>query len=144
MTVHLVKTCRVVFVAQMVLRQQSATAHGAQHGDAMFASQSQSQNHPILVQENCMAYRRLADMPWLGRALGGRGEPFETPFAGGVAGGIEGREALRRWRVFIGNFVLTEACVNAARQRGDFCKRQTCTSSTREQGNKILADSTQQ
>jgi hypothetical protein len=91
-----------------------------------------------------MAYRRLADMPWLGRALGGRGEPFETPFAGGVAGGIEGREALRRWRVFIGNFVLIEACVNAARQRGDFCKRQTCTSSTREQGNRRLADDTQQ
>ena len=79
-----------------------------------------------------MAYRRLADIPWLGRALGGRGELFETPFAGGMAG----REALRRWRVFIGNFVLTEACINAAKH--NFCKRQTCTSSTREQGNRIL------
>jgi len=35
---------------------------------------------------------RLADMPGLGRALGGRGLPFETP----LAGGMEGREALRR------------------------------------------------
>jgi hypothetical protein len=58
-----------------------------------------------------MAYRRLADIPWLGLALGGRGEPFETP----VAGGIAGREALRRWRVFIGNFVLIEANINAAK-----------------------------
>lgn len=46
--------------------------------------------------------RRLADMPGLGRALGGRGGPFETP----LAGGIEGREALRRCRVFMGNLVL--------------------------------------
>ena len=98
----------------------------------------------LLAQKNRMAYRRLADMPWLGRALGGRGEPFETPFAGGVAGGMEGREALRRWSVFMGNFVLTEACVNAARQHGDLYKRQTCTSSTREQENRILADHTQQ
>ena len=37
-------------------------------------------------------HRRLADMPELGRALGGRGEPLETP----LAGGIEGREALSR------------------------------------------------
>jgi hypothetical protein len=37
-------------------------------------------------------HRRLADIPWLGRALVGRGVPFETP----LAGGKEGREALRR------------------------------------------------
>ena len=103
-----------------------------------------AQSTDLLAQKNRKAYRRLADMPWLGRALGGRGEPFETPFAGGVAGGMEGREALRRWRVFMGNFVLTEACVNAARQRDDLYKRQTCTSSTREQENRILADHIQQ
>jgi hypothetical protein len=67
-----------------------------------------------------MAYRRLADMPWLGRALGGRGEPFETPFAGGVAGGIEGREALRRWRVFIGNFVLIKSSCQSCKVTQQF------------------------
>jgi len=35
---------------------------------------------------------RLADMAGFGRALGGRGVPFETP----LEGGMEGREALRR------------------------------------------------
>ena len=39
-----------------------------------------------------VAHRRLADIPALGRALVGRGVPFETP----LAGGKEGREALRR------------------------------------------------
>jgi hypothetical protein len=37
-------------------------------------------------------HRRLADIPGLGRALVGRGVPFETP----LVGGKEGREALRR------------------------------------------------
>ena len=120
MTAHLVRTCEVVFVAQRVSQQQSATAHGAQHGEETFANLRRchvtvTEPSDLLVQENLMAYRKLADMPWLGRALGGRGEPFETPFAGGVAGGIEGREALRRWRVFIGNFVLTEVCVNCCK-----------------------------
>lgn len=39
-----------------------------------------------------MLHRRLADMAEFGRALGGRGLPLETP----LAGGIDGREALRR------------------------------------------------
>lgn len=39
-----------------------------------------------------VSYRRLADMPGLGRALGDREDPFETPFEGGIVG----REALRR------------------------------------------------
>jgi hypothetical protein len=77
-----------------------------------------------------MAYRRLADMPWLGRALGGRGEPFETPFAGGVAGGIEGREALRRWRVFIGNFVLHVEHTGTGEQKMDKHTEQTNPMST--------------
>lgn len=37
-------------------------------------------------------HRRLAAIPGLGRALVGRGVPFDTP----LAGGREGREALRR------------------------------------------------
>ena len=40
----------------------------------------------------CVPHRRLADIPALGRVLVGRGVPFETP----LAGGKEGREALRR------------------------------------------------
>lgn len=47
----------------------------------------------LMTYENDHVYhRRLADMPGQGRALGGRGVPFETPLAGGIAG----REALRR------------------------------------------------
>jgi hypothetical protein len=53
-------------------------------------------------KDGSVPHRRLADMPVLGRALGGRGLPFETPLAGGIAG----REALRRCRVFMGNLVL--------------------------------------
>jgi|SRR6266404_9970817 len=68
------------------------------------------------AQKNRMTYRRLADIPWLGRALGGRGEPLETPFAGGM----EGRDALRRCSVFMGNFVLSEAPFNAAKQHDGF------------------------
>ena len=33
-----------------------------------------------------VSYRRLADMPGLGRALGDREVPFETPFEGGIVG----------------------------------------------------------
>jgi len=43
-------------------------------------------------EDGFMPHRKLADMPGLGRALGGRGLPFETP----LEGGKEGREALRR------------------------------------------------
>jgi hypothetical protein len=46
----------------------------------------------FISHEGRMPYRRLADIPGLGRALVGRGVPFETP----LAGGKEGREALRR------------------------------------------------
>jgi len=53
---------------------------------------SDRDKHPIRHGGDYVPHRRLADMPGLGRALGGRGEPFETP----LAGGMEGREALRR------------------------------------------------
>ena len=47
----------------------------------------------FLMRTNAyVPHRRLADIPALGRALVGRGVPFETP----LAGGKEGREALRR------------------------------------------------
>jgi hypothetical protein len=81
-----------------------------------------------------MPHRRLADMPGLCRALGGRGVPFETP----LAGGIEGREALRRCKVFMGNLVLKwrkHQYDEATTQRPQY---RTCRSSIRAQGNRIL------
>jgi hypothetical protein len=53
---------------------------------------SDRDKHPTRHGGGYVPHRRLADMPGLDRALGGRGLPFETL----LAEGMEGREALRR------------------------------------------------